>query len=206
MTIQEIAQKMANSISRKKDADDGAAPLVALLVHVALQGDRFGQLQRLYTLTFEAAASTKKKTIQSHFSRAKKLMAALIDFQDHPEMIELIESEMALVDFQGDTACKAEGAKRFPKKPSFTRMATAIRMAQAEDVPFVGTHEHVDLSECRTFGEVFPALEAEITRLSEIKGTLESLRDELLDEAVGPMTDFEIGGDTDVAPTFSIKS
>ena len=100
---------------------------------------------------------------------------------------------------------RAEDAKRFPKAPPITRAGDVIRRDFAQDVPFADAHEHVDVSECDTVGEALEVLDEEITRLAEIKGSLEAFRASVLNEAVGEPVQFEIGGDTNVAPSFSLK-
>lgn len=206
MKIQEIAQKMANGISRKKDADNAAAPLVAYMIYVATSSqDAFESLRELYMLTFEAAASTKKKAVQSYFTRMGGLMSALVEHANHEVMVDTIDAEMALVRFEDGKLVRAADAKRFPKAPPITRAGDAIRRDWAQDVPFSGQHEHADVSECDTVGEALKVLDEEITRLAEIKGSLEAFRTAVLDEAVGEPMQFEIGGDTNVAPSFSLK-
>ena len=206
MKVQDIAQKMANGISRKKDADNAAAPLVAYMIYVATSGsDSLAALRELYMLTFEAAASTKKKAVQSYFTRMSGLMSALVENMNHEVMADAIDAEMALVRFEDGKLVRAEGAKRMPKAPPITKAADAIRRDFAHDVPFADTHEHADVSECDTVGEALTVLDEEITRLAEIKGSLEAFRTAVLNEAVGEPIKFEIGGDTNVAPSFSLK-
>jgi len=207
MKIQDIAQKMANGIARKKDADNAAAPLVAYMIYVAVSSqDAFDSLRELYMLTFEAAASTKKKAVQSYFTRMGGLMSALVEHMNHEVMSDTIDAEMALVRFEDGKLVRAEDAKRFPKAPPITRAGDVIRRDFAQDVPFADAHEHVDVSECDTVGEALEVLDEEITRLAEIKGSLEAFRASVLNEAVGEPVQFEIGGDTNVEPAFSIKS
>lgn len=206
MKIQDIAQKMARGISVKKDADNASAPLVAYMIYVATSGsDAFGALRELYMLTFEAAASTKKKAVQSYFSRMAGLMSALVEHANHEVMADTIDAEMALVRFEDGRLVRTADAKRFPKAPPVTRAGDAIRRDWAQDVPFSDQHEHADVSECDTVGEALTVLDEEITRLAEIKGSLEAFRAAVLNEAVGEPIQFEIGGDTNVAPSFSLK-
>lgn len=209
MKIQEIAQKMANGISRKKDADNAAAPLVAYMVYVAMSSqDAFDSLRELYMLTFEAAASTKKKAVQSYFTRMGGLMSALVEHMNHEVMSDTIHAEMALVRFVDGKLVQAEGAKRFPKAPYITRAADAIRRDFASEYggALVWETDHVDITECSNVPEILKTVDEEITRLAEVKASLESFRKEILDDIVGEPIQFEIGGDTNVAPTFSIKS
>lgn len=209
MKIQDIAQKMANGISRKKDADNAAAPLVAYMIHVATSGsDSFAALRELYMLTFEAAASTKKKAVQSYFSRMGGLMSALVEHMNHEVMADTIDAEMALVRFENGKLVKAEDAKRFPKAPEITRAGDAIRrdLAAAYEGALVWETEHVDITECSDVPEILKTVDEEITRLAEVKAYLEAFRKEVLNDTVGEPIQFEIGGDTNVAPTFSIKS
>jgi hypothetical protein len=206
MKIQDIAQKMARGISVKKDADNASAPLVAYMIHVATSGsDAFDNLRELYMFTFEAAASTKKKAVQSFFTRMGGLMSALVEHANHEVMADTIDAEMALVRFEDGKLVRAQDAKRFPKAPQITRAGDAIRRDWAQDVPFSDQHEHADVSECDTVGEALTVLDEEITRLAEIKGSLEAFRTAVLNEAVGEPIQFEIGGDTNVAPSFSLK-
>lgn len=207
MKIEEIAQKMANGIARKKDADSAVAPLVAYMMYAATSGeDAFHALRELYMLTFEAAASTKKKAVQSYFTRMGGLMSALVEHANHEVMADTIDAEMALVRFEDGGLVRTADAKRFPKAPPVTRAGDVIRRDWAQDVPFSDQHEHADVSECDTVGEALTVLDEEITRLAEIKGSLEVFRTAVLNEVVGEPIQFEIGGDTNVAPTFSIKS
>lgn len=207
MKIQEIAQKMANGIARKKDADNAVAPLVAYMMCAATSGeDAFYALRELYMLTFEAAASTKKKAVQSYFTRMGGLMSAMVEHEGRQVMQDTIEAELALVRFEDGSLVRTEGAKRFPKAPPVTKAGDAIRRGHAEDIPFIGEHEHVDVTDCDTIGEALEVLDEEITRLAEVRASLEAFRKDVLDEALGEPVQFEIGGDTNVAPTFSIKS
>lgn len=208
MKIQDIAQKMARGISVKKDADNASAPLVAYMIYVATSGsDAFGNLRELYMLTFEAAASTKKKAVQSFFTRMGGLMSALVEHANHEVMADTIDAEMALVRFEDGKLVRAQDAKRFPKAPQITRAADAIRRDWASEYggALVWETEHVDITECSDVPEILKTVDEEITRLAEVKASLEAFRKEVLDDIVGEPVQFEIGGDTNVAPSFSLK-
>jgi len=226
MNFETIATKLANIIARTANAKAASAPVVAMVVHAVTttKGDTIDALERLYLRTFEAAPSTKKKAVQSHFTQLKGLMAALVDHQNHPDMVAKIEEELALVSFSGDEVTKAEGATRFPKVPEFTRMATKIRRDQAS--PFKGEfkHDHLDFirlnekgewkinEETRewdymdTVGEALKLLDETITKHAEIRASLEAYRTKIVTDAVGAPTEFEISGDENAAPSLSVKT
>lgn len=208
MTLETIATAMARIISRSTDAAKASAPVVAMMVHAVTttKGDSTEALERLYLQTFEAAPSTKRKAVQSYFTRMKGLMAALVDYGDHPMMMDAIDAELALVEFSEDECRQAEGAKRFPKSPVFTKAADAIRRDEAARVEGSFGHEHADLDACDTVGEALEILDEAITRHAEIRASLEQYRTKIVTDAIGAPTEFEIRGDTNAAPSFSVKT
>ena len=208
MTLETIAEMMARSISRTADAAKASAPTVALVLYAVqtVKGDAIDALERLYLQTFDAAPATKRKAVQAHFTRLKGLMAALVDYQDHPDMVAAIEAELALVEFSDDECRQAEGAKRYPKSPVFTKAADAIRRDKAAETEGSFNHEHAALEECDTVGEALEILDEEITRLAEIRASLEGYRTKIVNDAIGAPTEFEIKGDANAAPSFSVKT
>lgn len=208
MKIETIATTMARIISRSTDAAKASAPVVAMIVHAATttKGDRLDALQRLYMQTFEAAPATKRKAVQSYFTRSKGLLAALVDYGDHPTMTEVIEAELALVDFSDDDCRQAEGAKRFPKAPAFTKAADAIRRDEAAEAEGSFEHDHATLEECDTVGDALEILDERITKHAEIRASLEAYRTKIVTDAIGAPTEFEIKGDTNAAPSFTVKT
>lgn len=208
MKLDTIASKLAKIIARTADANAASAPVVALIVHAvaSTKGDAVDTLARLYLRTFESAPATKRKAVQSHFTRLKGLMSALVDFSDHPSMMDTIKAELALVDITEDECRQAEGAKRFPKSPVFTKAADEIRRSMAESVEGAFSHDHADLHHADTVGEALGILDEAITKYAEIRASLEAYRNEILTNAVGAPTDFEIRGDTNAAPSFSVKT
>ena len=210
MTLENVATQMAKIISRSTDAARASAPVVAMLVHAVTttKGDTIDALERLYLQTFEAAPSTKRKAVQSYFTRMKGLMAALVDHGDHPDMMDAIDAELALVEFVDDECRQAEGAKRFPKSPVFTKAADAIRRDEAASASpeFRFEHEHANLEACNTVGEALEILDEAITRHAEIRASLEQYRTKIVSDAIGAPTEFEIRGDTNAAPSFSVKT
>lgn len=208
MTLETIATAMARIISRSTDAAKASAPVVAMMVHAVTttKGDTVDALERLYLQTFESAPSTKRKAVQSYFTRMKGLMAALVDYSDHPDMMDAIEAELALVEFVNDECRQAEGAKRFPKSPVFTKAADAIRRNEAASAEGSFEHEHAALDACDTVGEALEILDEAITRHAEIRASLEQYRTKIVTNAIGAPTEFEIRGDTNAAPSFSVKT
>lgn len=208
MKLETIASKLAKIIARTADANVASAPVVAMIVHAvaSTKGDAVDTLARLYLRTFEAAPATKRKAVQSHFTRLKGLMAALVDFHDHPHMADTIKAEMALVDITEDECGQAEGAKRFPKAPVFTKAADEIRRSLASDTEGAFAHDHADLHSADTVGEALEILDEAITKYAEIRASLEAYRKEILTDAIGAPTDFEIRGDTNSAPSFNVKT
>lgn len=208
MNLETIAAAMARIISRSADAAKSSAPVVAMMVHAVTttKCDTVEALERLYLRTFDAAPSTKRKAVQSYFTRMKGLMAALVDYQDHPEMMATIDAELALVEFVDGECRKAEGAKRFPKAPTFTKAADAIRRDEAAHVEGEFEHEHAALEECDTVGEALEILDEAITRHAEIRASLEQYRTKIVTDAIGAPTEFEIRGDTNAAPFFKLKN
>ena len=208
MTLETIAEMMARSISRTADAAKASAPTVALVLYAVqtVKGDAIDALERLYLQTFDAAPATKRKAVQAHFTRLKGLMAALVDYQDHPEMMAAIEAEMALVEFSEDEVTKAEGASRYPKSPEITKRAKLIRRAEAKNAEGVFSHDHANLSECDNVGEALDVLDEAVTKYAEIRASLEAYRTKIVNDAIGAPTEFEIKGDTNAAPSFSVKT
>lgn len=207
MTLETIAGMMARAISRTADAAKTSAPVVAMVVYAVqtAKGDAIDALERLYLQTFDAAPSTKRKAVQAHFTRLKGLMAALVDYQYHPDMVEAIEAELALVEFSEDEVTQAEGAKRYPKAPMFTKAADAIRRDEAASTEGSFSHNHADLEEADTVGEALKVLDEAITRHAEIRASLETYRTKIVNDAVGAPTEFVIKGDTNASPSFSVK-
>jgi len=217
MKIETIATMMAQAISRTADAAKASAPTVALVLYAVqtTKGDAIEALERLYLQTFDAAPSTKRKAVQAHFTRLRGLMAALADYQDHPEMVGAIEAELALVEFSEDEVTKAEGAKRYPKSPTITKVADSIRRDEASDVGGEFSHDHAalgeagmhrSLGECDTVGHALEILDDAITKHAEIRASLESYRTKIVNDAIGAPTEFEIKGDTNAAPSFGVKT
>lgn len=208
MKIETIAATMARTIARSTDAMKASQPLVALMVYAVTttKGDAVRALETLYLRTFEAAPSTKKKAIQAYFTRMKGLMSALVDYGDHPDMLDVVNAELALVSFTDDECVQANGAKRFPKSPVFTGAADKIRRDEASDVEGAFQHDHAKLEACDTVGAALKVLDEEITRHAEIRASLEQYRTKILSDAIGSPTDFEICGDADAAPSFGIKA
>lgn len=226
MTLETIAGMMARAISRTADAAKASAPTVALVLYAVqnTKGDAIDALERLYLQTFKAAPSTKRKAVQSHFTRLRGLMAALVDYQDHPEMVATIEAELAMVDFSEDEVTKAEGAKRYPKAPTLTKAADSIRRDEAKKVKGKFKHEHANFVRedaqgtwkiCEktgewdfmdTTGEALKVLDHEITKHAEIRASLEAYRTKIVNDAIGAPTEFEIKGDENAAPSFSVKA
>ena len=208
MKIETIATVMARIISRSTDAAKASAPLVAMMVHAVTttKSNGLDALGRLYLQTFEAAPATKRKAVQSYFTRSKGLLAALVDYGDHPNMVAVIEAELALVEFSDDECRQAEGAKRFPKSPVFTKAADAIRRDEAAGTEGSFEHEHADLDEADTVGHALEILDDAITKHAEIRASLESYRTKIVNDAIGAPTEFEIKGDTNAAPSFAVKT
>lgn len=208
MTLETVASQMAKIISRTTDAAKASAPVVAMMVHAVTttKGDTIDALERLYLQTFEAAPSTKRKAVQSYFTRMRGLMAALVDYGDHPDMMDAIDAELALVEFVDDECRRAEGAKKWPKAPVFTKAADAIRRDEAASTEGSFSHDHADLEEADTVGEALKVLDEAITRHAEIRASLETYRTKIVTDAIGAPTEFEIRGDTNAAPSFSVKA
>lgn len=208
MTLEQIAGMMANVISRTADATKASAPAVAMVLYAVqtTKGDTFDALERLYLQTFDAAASTKKKAVQSHFTRLRGMMAALVDYQDHPEMMAVIEAELALVEFFEDEVIQAEGASKFPKAPVITKAAKSIRRDEARDAEGSFEHDHAALETCDTVGDALEILDEMITKHAEIRASLENYRTKIVTDAIGAPTQFEIKGDTNALPSFSVKT
>lgn len=214
MKIETIATTMARIISRSTDAAKASAPMVAMMVHAVTttKGNGFDALERLYLQTFEAAPATKRKAVQSYFTRSKSLLAALVDHGSHPDMMAVIEDELALVEFSDDECRQAEGAKRYPKSPVFTKAADAIRRDEAAETEgkFYFEHENnqfmFELDECENVGEALQVLDTEITKMAEIRASLEAYRTKIVNDAIGAPTEFEIRGDANAAPSLAVKT